>query len=42
MQQRRPVMAGRTQDPVVLAGCHIAAQTRIGLLDGAGGEDPLL
>src|SRR5271166_740508 len=41
MKQRRSVMAGGTQDPAVSAGCHIAARSRIGLLDGGGGEDAL-
>jgi hypothetical protein len=35
-------MAGCAEDPAVTAGGHIAAGAGIGLLDGAGGEDPLL
>ena len=42
VKQRRPVMAGCTEDAAVTAGRHIAARPRIGLLDGAGGEDALL
>ena len=41
MKQRRPVMAGRTQDAAVSAGCHIASGPSIGFLHGAGGEDAL-
>jgi hypothetical protein len=35
-------MSRSPQNPAVSTGCHIATGPRIGFLDGASGEDPLL